>query len=193
MGLQNLVQQIDDTIQGKINGVHTVIPGTIQSFDPGSCTASVKPVMQFVKPDRTKIDYPEISGVPVLFPQAYGQKATVAFPIKPGDGCLILVAEQSIDYWQYGNETETDLRYDLTNALCIVGLFRQGNPVEAEATSGNKMILDLNGSRIEIKGDEVTINRKTTVGGNIIINGNATVNGNIVASGSVTCSEVITG
>lgn len=188
--LHGFAQQVDDTIQGKINAIHTIIPGEIVSFDAAQCIATVKPAMKYMKPDRSKIDYPEVSGVPVLFPQAYGQKATLAFPVKPGDGCLILCAEQSLDYWQYGNETETDLRFDLTNSVCIVGLFRKGNSVMTEATNGNKMILDLSGTRIELDGSGVTINKKTNIGGNVTINGNLQVNGTINATGNVTAPNI---
>ena len=107
------------------------------SFDPGTGLATVLPTMKFKKPDGTTVDFPQVTGVPVVFPQSMGQQATIAYPVKAGDGCLIIVAEQSIDYWLYGQETDTDLDFDLTNSICIPGLFAKANPVMAEACNGN--------------------------------------------------------
>ena len=75
------------------------MPGKIVSFDPSTGLATVLPIMKFRKPDGSTMEYPQITGVPVMFPQSMNQQATIAYPIKPDDGCIILVAEQSIDYW----------------------------------------------------------------------------------------------
>ena len=77
----------------------------------------------------------------------------MAFPVKPGDGCLIIIAEQSIDYWLYGQETETDLAFDLTNAICIPGLFAKANSVVKAACDQNAVIADVSGTRLTIKKD----------------------------------------
>lgn len=68
-----------------------------------------------------------------------------------------MVAEQSLDYWQYGQETSTDLAFDMTNAICIPGLFAQGNPVVADACAQNAVIVDVKGTRLTVKGGSVTI------------------------------------
>ena len=91
------VEQVKQTVNTLLDQVHTCTPGKIVSFDPGSCQATVLPAMKIKKPDGKMMDYPQITGVPVLFPQSYGQGATIAFPVKPGDGCLIFFAEQALD------------------------------------------------------------------------------------------------
>ena len=106
--LQEFVQAIDDSIKKGVRGIHTAMPGKILVYDADKGLATVKPTMKFKKPDGDTVDYAQITGVPVVFQQGMGQEATVAFPVKPGDGCLIIIAEQSIDYWLYGQETETD-------------------------------------------------------------------------------------
>lgn len=99
--MQEFVQQISDTVKRGIRGIHTAMPGKVLAFDPAKCIATVQPAMKFKKPDGKTMDFPQITGVPVVFPQGAGQNAVVAFPVKAGDGCLIVVAEQSLDYWQY--------------------------------------------------------------------------------------------
>lgn len=151
--IQEFVQEVTNTVQKNLQGVHTAFPGVLTAFDPGTGLASIQPTMKFRKPDGKTIDYPQITGVPVVFPQSMGQKATIAYPIKAGDGCLVVVAEQSIDYWMYGQETETDLMFDPSNSICIVGLFTKANPVMQEACDENAVIVDVSGTRIKVKSD----------------------------------------
>lgn len=178
--MQEFVQQVSDTIKENMRGMHTAFPGTIVSFDPSTGLASVMPSMKFKKPDGTTVDYPQITGVPVVIPQSMGQQATIAYPVKAGDGCLIIVAEQSIDYWLYGQETDTDLDFDLTNSICIPGLFAKANPVMAEACNRNEVVVDVKGTKVTVKGGSVQVDADT-----IALNGNVTVNGNFTTQGGV--------
>lgn len=169
---QEFIQQIINTIRENIEGLHTACPGTIVSFDTETGLATVKPEMKFKTPDGKTFDYPHISGVPVLMPQAMGQKATIAFPIKENDGCLIVIAEQSIDYWMYGQETNTNLPFDLTNAICIPGLFPVANATMKEACKNNSVIVDVKGTRIEVGEGNVSVrSSKITVDGDLTVNG----------------------
>ena len=60
-----------------------------------------------------------------MFPQS--KNVTIAWPIKKGDGCLLVFSEQALDYWMYGKETDTKLKFDLTNAIAIPNLTSGGN------------------------------------------------------------------
>lgn len=178
--MQEFVQQVNDTIKESMQGMHTAFPGTVVSFDPGTGLATVLPSMKFKKPDGSTVAYPQITGVPVVFPQVMGQQATIAFPVKAGDGCLVIVAEQSIDLWLYGQETDTDLAFDLTNSICIPGLFSKGNSVMQTACDENAIVVDVKGTRMTVKAGEVTVDAAT-----IKLNGNVTVNGNFTTQGGV--------
>ena len=172
MEVQEFVQEIQNTVQRGLRGIHTAMPGQIVSFDAAKGIATVKPAMKFKKPDGKTMDFPQVTGVPVVFPQGNAQGAIVAFPVKPGDSCLLVVAEQSLDYWQYGQETSTDLAFDMTNAICIPGLFAQGNPVVADACAQNAVIVDVKGTRLTVKGGSVTISApEVTVEGNLTVTG----------------------
>lgn len=179
--MQEFVQEINNSIKQEIRGMHTAFPGVITSFDAATCIASVQPSMKFRKPDGKTMDYPQITGVPVVIPQGNAQQGTVAFPIKAGDGCLVVISEQSIDYWLYGQETDTDLAFDLTNAMCIPGLFSTGNPVVQKACDLNAVVLDASGTQVTVQSGSVQIDAAE-----VIINGNVTVNGRIDATGDVT-------
>lgn len=172
------VEQIKQTMAAGLDQVHTCTPGKIVSFDPATCQATVLPAMKIKKPDGKMLDYPQITGVPVLFPQSSAQGVTIAYPVKAGDGCLILFAEQALDQFLYQRDTGTDLKFDLTNAVAIVGLFAQGNSVMAEATSSNAVILDAKGTRVKVQGGLVQIDAAA-----VKINGNVTITGDLTTTG----------
>lgn len=148
-----LVQGIKNTAQDAVNRVHTAFPGIIELYDKAKGQATVKPVMKLKTKGGNYKDYPKITGVPVVFQQYSDQTATIGFPVKPGDGCLIIVSEQSLDHWMYGQETGTDLKYDLTNAVCVPGLFVPANTVVAEAIEQDAIIIDIEGTRMTLKRD----------------------------------------
>lgn len=190
--MQEFVEAVKNVVRSELSDVHTAVPGKIVSFDAATGLATVLPVMKFKKPDGTSIDYPQITGVPVLFPQGYEQKATIAFPVKAGDGCLIIVAENTIDYWQFGQETDTDLSFDMTNAICIPGLFAKANADVKQACDENAVVVNCSGSKIVLKAGQAQISA-----GTVTVNGNLKVNGNVsawnVSAENVSGSEDVTG
>lgn len=174
------VNQVKQTTEAILNQVHTCVPGKIVSFDGSTCQATVLPSMKIKTPKGEMLDYPQITGVPVLFPQSAAQGATIAYPVKAGDGCLILCAEQALDQFLYDRDTGTDLKFDLSNAVAIVGLFAKGNSVMAEAASSGAIIVDVQGTRVKVQNGLVQIDAAT-----VNINGNVTITGNLTATGGV--------
>lgn len=208
--IQEFSMQVKNNIRKEIRGIHTALPGKITKFDASKCLADVTPTMKFKKPDGKKIDFPKITGVPVVFPQVMNQKATIAFPVKEGDSCLLIIAEQSLDYFLYDMETDTDLPFDLTNAICIPGLFSKNNSVMKDACDKEAIILDVKGIRTTIKEDKVQVDVKsdkieitpdevkittplkvTVTTPKVEINGDVQVNGKITATGDVLANSSI--
>lgn len=185
--LQELVESISKMVDSKINEIHTTFPGKIVSYDAKTGLATVLPAMKFKMKDGSTVAYPQITGVPVVFPQGNGQQATIAYPVKAGDGCLIFVAEHSIEYWLYGQETDTDLSFDLTDAFCIPGLFKTANPIVERACQENAIIIDVKGTEVVVKKDEVAVKAAK-----VVLDGDLQVNGNISASGEIQPSTVPT-
>lgn len=175
--MQEFIHQLLKLVDQEIREIHTAIPGEIASFDTDTGLASVIPSMKFRKPDGSTVDYPQISGVPVVFPQGMGGEATIAYPVKAGDSCLIIISEQSLDYWMYGQETDTDLAFDISNAICIPGLFNTANKVMAEACQKNAIIVDVNGTRLSVSDGEVAIEAPVVkMSGDLVVEGTVTSN-----------------
>lgn len=147
---QEFVQAVEDTIHNVMQEMHTAMPGKIISYDAG--TVSVQPALKYKTPDGKKMDYPVLSNVPVVI--SCGGGSAAAFPIKPGDDCLIIIAEQAIDGWIADADDDTELKYDLTNAICIPGLCKTSVEAQEEAnTRGTIVIRCPPGAAVTVRGD----------------------------------------
>lgn len=160
--VQELVQQILDISRDVVNDIHTAIPGTIVSFSPGSGVASVKPKGSFHTSDGRQLSYPTVSGVPVYFPQGNSQKAVVAYPVKPGDSCLLIVCECDTQNWMTeGKEADSNMKFDITNSMCIPGMFNKGSKAAQKAYDEDAIVVMVEDDMvIEIKKDEANLEYK---------------------------------
>ena len=135
---------ISSAIKSVISGMHTCLPGRIESYDYTTQKANVLPLLRDVYSDGEEIDMPVIIDVPVIFP-AIGSVG-LTFPVNPGDGVLLVFAERSIDKWlSLGGVVTPDdpRRFDLSDAVAIVGL----NPfTEASQADNNDDVTLMNDS-----------------------------------------------
>lgn len=152
--LPQAVRQYFDDMQ---KNMHTCIPGTIKSFDASNCTATVQPSGKFKKPNGEFLDYPEVTEVPVCLIQSSGQDATIAYPIKEDDGCLIFFSEQQLDGWRDDQTPDTELSFDLSNGIAVVGLFSKANDVIEDACNDDAIIVDKENTRVVIKKQEINV------------------------------------
>jgi hypothetical protein len=119
-------QVLESFILERFSELHTAMPGAVDSFDVSKQTANVKLLLKrkVQREDGTVAD--ESLGVavnvPIVWPAAGGFRLT--FPLKQGDGVLIIFAEASIDLWQeLGGEQATDSRrFHLADAIAVPGL-----------------------------------------------------------------------
>ncbi len=202
--MQEFVQQIEDVVREASYDIHTALPGTIAEFDPESGMASVKPEGVMTMKNGEKLPYPTIVKVPVVFPQASSQNVVIAYPVNPGDGCLILVCENDLKPWMsHGKETDSNMKFDLTNSVCIPGLFGEAAGALQKAVEEDAIILkneemelalkkdgmeaQYQGSRIQVGAEEIRqecCGCSVSVGGfGIVIDGDLTVHGAITESG----------
>jgi hypothetical protein len=155
-----------------LRGLHTVIMGKIVKFDPDKDEASILPFGKFKKPDGSMMDYPQLNEVKVYIMQGSEQTATFVYPVKPDDECIILFSEQTLDTWLTKAASNTDLKFDLSNAVAIVGMFSKPNPLIKEACKDNSVIIEKDGERVRLKKGETYIS--DTAGQSITLTPDAT-------------------
>lgn len=165
--LQEAVEQIEKTAKSVVNEIHTALPGKIVSFDSVKCVATVQPLGRYVMSDGKSLEYPAITEAPVVFPFSQSAGAGIGFPVKAGDGCLIILSEVELDQWRSEAKSEGSLRFDLTNAIAIPGLLRSGGVAVVKACAMNAVVVSAGGSEIVVSGSGITISGNLTVQGNI--------------------------
>lgn len=169
--VQEAVGNIAKAANDVIATIHTAMPGTIYSIDGGTGLATVKPHGMFTTPSGQKMQFPIITGVPLVMPQCSVLGIEIAFPVKEGDSCLIIFSEQELDNWLYGRESQGSLRFDLTNAIAIPGLGKAAGTAFKEACSTGAVVIANGGTKLSVSKSRVAIQGDLKVEGNISYSG----------------------
>lgn len=156
-----LNQVIEYTVRELLAGVHTSMPGEVQSFDAAKQTCSVQPLLPVpleledgsVKWERL----PVLTNVRVGFAGGGGFRLT--FPLQRGDQVAIFFAEASIDQWQtlggFQSPASSRRRHHLADAFVLPALEVYTGGSSSAATlgkDGGPQVVFRTGA-IEIGGD----------------------------------------
>lgn len=186
--LQEFTAEIEQTAKAVVNEIHTALPGEIVSYNAGAGTATVKPIGKYVTSDGKELNYPTITEAPVCFPFCQNAGVGIAFPVKKGDSCIIIISEVELDSWRSGADSEGSLRFDLTSAMVIPGLLEGGNEASEKAAKENSVIVTAGDVTLSVSGDGCKVDTGSTVmnitDDGVSIKGNLTVTGDVKA-GSV--------
>lgn len=187
--IQEVVQEIENTVMDVMKGIHTAMPGTISSFDPGSGKATVKPSGKYTSSSGKRIAYPQISDVPVAFPVCQSAGVGIAFPVKAGDSCIIIVSEVELDEWRSGAESEGSLQFDLSSAMAVPGLLVGGSEMIQKACVQDAVVIVSGTSEVLVSEEKITASigdtEFTLTEEDIAIRGNLRVDGDISYTGSL--------
>lgn len=171
MAVTDFVTEVKNLVKEQINNIHTALPGEIVSIDVTTCLATVKPKAQMQFTNGKVLDYPVISGVPVVIPQSPSSGAVIAFPVKAGDPCLLIFSEQTLDYWMGNGTSASNVKYGLSGAIAILGLMKTPSSDFKEAVRDDKVIVRNGNASITLTNATITIRGDVKVEGNLLING----------------------
>lgn len=181
--LQEFTSEIERTARAVVDGIHTAMPGEIVSYNAG--TATVQPVGKYITSDGAELNYPKITECPVCFPFCQNAGVGIAFPVKKGDSCIIIISEVELDAWRSGAASEGSLRFDLTSAMVIPGLLEGGSAASEKASKENAVILTAGDVEVSVSGNGCRIDTGSTVmdvtDSGVAIKGNVTVKGTVHA------------
>ena len=142
--LQEFTEEVNKTARAAVNNIHTALPGSILEIDTVTGLAKVQPYGKYVIEKGTSADYPALTDVPFVLPFSQFAGAGIAFPVKPGDDCLIIISEVELDSWRSGMESEGPLKFNLTNAVAIPGLLRNAGALIEQANRENAVVVSGN-------------------------------------------------
>lgn len=173
--------------QGLKAEVWNALPGIIQSFNPAEQTVTVQPAIkaQWRDPrgNESWVSMPLLLDCPVIFPSGGG--ATLTFPIKQGDECLVVFASRCIDsWWDQGTEgVQAELRmHDLSDGFCIPGPRSRPKVIPAISTSAVQLRNDDGSVFVELNPTSHII---TLQSGDDDVVVNAGGNVNVTAAGEI--------
>lgn len=145
--------------------IHTAKPATVESYDAGAGTCSVRIGSRNVLPGGdddepdTLEDFPILVDVPVLFPSSGSRY--MAWDLSQGDTGHVLIMDTDPGEWRAGDGSPADpghaARHGLSGAVFVPGLRLTSSPIGDAPASGSgalRMGLD-GGTRIEIRSGAV--------------------------------------
>lgn len=185
--LQDVRLQLEQFFTSRETSLWTAMPAIVQQFDPVAMTVDATPSIKGkqVLEDGTVqlVTMPTLLDCPVVFP--HGGGASITFPIKPGDECLVVFASRDIDlWWQNGGiQPPQELRmHDLSDGFAVLGVYSQPKRLSAVSTSAVQLRSDDGAAFFEL--NPSTHNFTLNTSGNFF----ATVNDYTVNAQSVTIS-----
>ena len=187
--LQEVVQEIENVTMDVLKGIHTAMPGVIASFDPGSGRATIKPNGKYMSSSGKRMAYPQLSDVPVAFPICQSARVGIAYPVKAGDSCIIIVSEVELDEWRSGAESEGSLRFDLSSAMAVPGLLVGGGEMIQKACAQEAVVIVSGTAEVLVSEDQITASVGNTEfklsEAEIAVRGDLKVDGDISYTGSI--------
>lgn len=164
--MTTLNEAVEAAIDNKLAGVHTCLPGMVESYNIAKAMVSVKPLIKRVYRDGQQVALPVIVNVPLIFPRSAGGSLT--FPIAKGDGVLLLFSERAMEVFlsKGGDQIPGDRRrFDLSDAIAIPGLlpFTVVSPAEPDA-----VVLRGGNMKVKIKSDKIAIGNDASEGAELL-------------------------
>lgn len=163
----DIAEAIQHLLDARLEDTHTVIPGVVTKYSGhGTRLATVQPSVRLPATTGPLQDIPPIGGVPVVFPSTAA--GTLFFPIKPGDGVLLVFSEVGIG--RYLKSSGRDLsdpgtfaRHRLTDAIAIPGLWapKAAPKFPDDADQNSTVLVNSQGGVVEI-GDVLGLRNQVT-------------------------------
>lgn len=175
--MSDVLGAVQWAMESGLSDVNTAVPGTVVQYDPASNRAVVRASMPKRLADGSELEAPSVHEVPVAFPAGGGFSLT--FPLKPGDGVLLIFSQRSLEGWLSGGTQAPDdpRRFALSDAIAIPGLSATGVTVDAEnataAWEGGTLSLEpggvarMKGSKLVVEND-IEVQGKITATGDVI-------------------------
>lgn len=184
--LSQMLSEVVNSIRVSLNCVKI---GEIVEFNKQNQTAKIRVLhIQDQKYDTRmegELEYPILGDVPVVVLQGGG--ASITFPIKTGDQCLLLFCDYMIDNWWISGDKATSIvprKHDLSDSIAIVGL--QALPKAIQDYS-DYLHLKYNENSDIVIGEQIDVNNET-----INLNGNTNISENLEVTKNANVTQTLT-
>ncbi len=163
--MTDLAALLEQSYRNQQRGVHTAMPGLIRAYDAGQQRASVQPALPRNLSTGEVESLPVLEDVPVIWPRSGG--AHMTFPVKEGDGCLLVFTERSLDEWKAkgGSDAPLDPRqHALSDAVALMGFVHfggGGGPADAIEIHLGSCTITIDEGSVVVAAPSVMVNAST--------------------------------
>lgn len=153
----SLVDGIQMVVDATLEGLRICLPGQIESYDPKTRKANIKPMLKRVYADGEIQSLPVLTAVPIVWPAGGG--GALSFPLTRGDGVLLVFSERNMENYLESGVESTPLdgrKFDMSDAIAIPGLysFKTKSPIK----DNNSAIFTFGGATVSLqKGGKMAI------------------------------------
>jgi hypothetical protein len=195
---------LDELKSDILTNMNCINIGKIESFDETDQTASISlsiKSIETIDANGLKVlkERPVLQKCPCVI--LSGGDASLTFPIKNGDTCLVLFNDREIDSWfeeqSGGIYPRSERKHDLSDAIALVGIRNINNAIVGYLTDGVRLKyndsskIDLTENKIEsTAGDfkqngDMEVTGDMEVGGNTLLQGSTTINNDLTVTGTI--------
>lgn len=181
MDKKEILDSVNLAIFHALANLHTATIAKVENVR--NKTIDVRPVINRVVNGESK-RLPLCIKVPPIFLRGGG--SYTAYPISPGDYCLLIIAERCFDRWYAGQDFQAPLEFrmhDYSDGLALVGLFN-GN----DAPSIPSVITQIGDTYQE--GEYVHAGNRTQTG-DFNLTGNMDIDGDLNVTGTISCNRMV--
>lgn len=173
-----LVEVIEAAVESRLLDVHTSIPGSIQTYDSATQTATVELGVKRAIESENEGEFvfeelPVLQNVKVVFPRTL--KYMMTFPLEAGDTGDVRFSEVPVGQWRAVDDVavpDTVSRFDLSGATFHPGFSKDSEDITDKIDDGARFGV-IGGAQVLVKED----------GTMLLDNGSGTIE--IKASGTV--------
>lgn len=189
--MNDLASLLEQSFRQMLQSVHTAMPGQVESYSGGR--ASVKPLISRQLDTGEVEELPVLNDVPIIWPRSGG--ASMTFPVKPGDKCLLIFVERSLDEFKSNGSMvapQDPRTHSISDAVALMGFAHfdggsSGDTVEIKMGSTTINIGDgdvkIDAPSVSIKSPSVAIDGNVSVTGDFSASGGMTVDGSLAVQG----------
>lgn len=122
--MTTMQEAVEAIIDGRLEGMHVCLPGRVERYDARTRKADVAPAIQKRLASGAGLRLPVLTDVPVVWPSGGG--GGIHFPLRKGDGVMVIFAERSIENFLGGAfdvVTKDSRKFALSDAIAVPGLY----------------------------------------------------------------------
>lgn len=138
-----------------VKGLYTAMPGIIESYDPTTKRARVRPAIKLLLTDGSTVSRPTVVNVPVLQPSGGG--FVINLPVKKGDAVLCVFSQRGLSNFKqkYSESNPDEALLDLKDAVAIPGF--GGLSITPSTTDGISMQNETGTNFVNIENGTINI------------------------------------